>query len=163
MRIYQTAEQAGVKPGKYLARCIRAEEKRRGRLAVLTFALEDSRFAGVALHHWLETKEIMAAQSKFARAYKTAGGNFSEEVSLDVFTDKLYVVRVGWRATDADRRSDPANAQLQKDESDFLRVHEVVSLYDDKSASAIQDNERGTRRRVRAIKPVPGRGEGGDR
>ncbi len=149
--------------GKHLARCIRAEVKRRGSQtrAVLTFRVEDGKFDGVLLTAWLAIFENVAAHHKFARAYQIAVARelqVDEEVSLNEFVDKLYIVDVGYRTTDG-KKFTPQNCREKKDDKDFLRVHDILSLAD--SATAVRDDantdEQRTHTRARRVVKLPPR------
>jgi len=151
--------------GVYLARCVHAEIKRRGHqtLLILTFVVEGPPFEGVVLRHWLKVSDCLLAHSKPVRAYAIAANRelrADEELSLKTFLEKLFTVRVGYRMNDSKNRFDVENSKMKKDEKDFIRVHEILSLYDDKAAGVDLINERESLERVRAVKVVPARRKG---
>jgi hypothetical protein len=155
--------------GQYLAGCLDAKIKRRGNQirAVLTFRCEACRYDGVLLTCWLPIFVPLAEHHKFTRAYQIAVDRelrVDEEISLQEFVGKLYVVEAGFRKTNGKNHvlEDPTK---RKDKKDFLRVHDIVSLAD--SATAANDNskEQVTRpsRARRVVKLSSRGGQGGDK
>jgi hypothetical protein len=155
---------------KYLARCLDAKIKRRGNQirAVLTFRCEVGRYEGVLLTCWLPIFEPLAAHHKFARAYGVAVGrelHVDEEISLQEFVGKLYVIEAGFRKTNGKNHQaeDPTKC---KDERDFFRVHDIVSLADSATGANDISQEQVTTRPSRARRVAtlsPRGGQGGDK
>ena len=167
MKVAGRAARADMVAGEYLVRCLNAEIKRRGGQvrAVLTFRCEVGRDDGVLLTGWFPVYANLAAHHKFARAYQIAVDRelrVNEEISLDEFVNKTFVVEVGFRKTSGKNHvaEDPTK---RKDEKDFLRVHDIVSLAD--SATAANDNskEQLTRpSRARRVTKLSPRGRGAE-
>lgn len=152
--------------GQYLARCLDAKIKRRGNQirAVLTFRCEAGRHDGVLLTCWLPIFVPLAAHHKFVRAYRVAVDrelHVDEEISLQEFVGKLYVVDAGFRKTNRKNHvaEDPTK---RKDEKDYFRVHDIISLADSAIAANDDSNEQVTTRSTqprRVVKLSPhGRG-----
>ena len=170
MKVAGRGARADMVAGEYLVRCLNAEIKRRGGQvrAVLTFRCEVGRDDGVLLTGWFPVYANLAAHHKFARAYRIAVDrelHVDEEISLSEFVNKLFIVEAGYRKTNGKNHGaeDPTK---RKDNDDFLRVHDIVSLVDSATAasdiSQAQVTTRPSRtRRVATLSPRGG--QGGDK
>jgi hypothetical protein len=168
IRIAGRAAPADMLPGAYLARCLNAEVKRRGGQvrAVLTFRCEAGRVDGVLLTCWLAIHKTVAAHHKFARAYRIAIDrdlHVDEEISLEGFVGKLFVVEAAFRKGKHNgKKWVPEDPAIRKDDSDFLRAHEVVSLADSATAANENSYEQRTRPRARRVAKLSPRGQGSE-
>ena len=148
--------------GQYLARCLDAKIKRRGNQirAVLTFRCEAGRYDGVLLTCWLPIFVPMAAHHKFARAYQIAVDRelrVDEEISLQEFVGKHYVVEAAFRKTNG-KNHVAEDSTKHKDEKDFSCVHDIVSLADSATVANDSSNEQVTRPpRARRVVKLPSR------
>src|SRR5262245_16369989 len=138
MTVAGRAARTDMVAGEYLARCLNAEIKRRGGQvrAVLTFRCEVGRDDGVLFTGWFPVYSAMAAHHKFARAYRIAVNRelrVDEEISLNEFLGKLFVVEVGFRKTNG-KNHKAEDSTKRKDDQDFLRVHDILSLADSTTA-----------------------------
>ena len=108
MKITVTGRRApdDMPPAEYLARCTRAEIKRRGRnhMVVLNFSiLEPANYGGVVLLSWFAITENLSPVSKYAKAWEKAAGKCvlaGKDLSPEIFVNKNFVVRAGFRTND---------------------------------------------------------------
>jgi hypothetical protein len=159
---------ADMAPGQYVARCINADIKQRGSQvrAVLTFRCEAGKFDGVLLTCWLAIHKTVAAHHKFARAYQIAIDRdlqVDEEICLEGFVGKLFVVEVAFRkGKHRGKKWIPEDLMKRKDQTDFLRAHDIVSLAESATAASDTSYEQRTRSRARRVVKLSPRGVGGD-
>jgi hypothetical protein len=102
----------------------------------------------------------MAAHHKFARAYQIAVDRelrVDEEISLQEFVGKHYVVEAAFRKTNG-KNHVAEDSTKHKDEKDFSRVHDIVSLADSATVANDSSNEQVTRPpRARRVVKLPSR------
>ena len=125
-------------PGIRDAQCISAEFSRRGRGVTLVVTLEVVNPASGAIECgrlWLPVPQPLAPGCRFVRVCEVALSRVpdpGEDLSPDrVFVGRRFVVEVAYRATAQARgrgRRDPSLRSQRKDEADYLRVVEILSV-----------------------------------
>jgi hypothetical protein len=127
-------------PGKYLVRCETAwlEPVGKNARAVLQFTVIDGKYDGIALRLWVTASDgggIVSPNSRYARYCALALGRPLESDDpvgdpAQIFAGQAFVVSVGYRKTERQRggMASEENALRRKDNRDFLRVHEILSL-----------------------------------
>ena len=134
-----TAPSPDIKPGDYIAKCTDAwtEFKFKKWRVVWQFQLYEGAHRGVGLRKWksFEASGEVAPGSEYVRACELALGRpLTIHDDLDdprnMFADKIFIVRVGFRKTDTSRGgiASDENSLRKKDSDDTLRVHEILSL-----------------------------------
>jgi hypothetical protein len=162
MKVAGRAAPPDMTAAQYLARIINAEIKRRGGQvrAVLTFRCEGGKSDGVLLTGWFPVYPNLAAHHKFARTYRIAVDRellVDEEISLQAFVGKLFIIEAGFRKTNGKNHT-TEDSTRRKDTDDFLRVHEVISLADSTTVTNDIRNEQRTRPRARRVVKLASRG-----
>jgi hypothetical protein len=129
-------------PGQYLAICESGWIEPVGKKVrvVLQFRCVDGKYDGVALRQWLTITDggnIISPTSRYARQCAVALGRpllQDDPVSdpSEIFSGQKFLVSVGFRKTDRPKggMASEENALRKKDESDQLRVHEIISRVD---------------------------------
>jgi hypothetical protein len=142
LRLGGLAPTEDMKPGIYLAKCESAwiEPVGKGARVVVQYRLIDGKHDGVALRQWLLASDgggLVSPTGRYARQCAIAlGRSLSEDDSVNdpaaMFSDKKFLVAVGFRKTDRARggMASDDNAQRRKDDADYLRVHEIISRED---------------------------------
>jgi hypothetical protein len=139
IRLGGRAPSADMPPGEYLVRCEGAwiEPVGRNFRAVLEFRTVDGKFGDVSLRQWIVVSNgggIVSPTGRYARFCEVALGRLLETddpVSdpAQIFNGQFFLVSVGFRKTDGPRggTASEENALRRKDDSDFLRVHEILA------------------------------------
>jgi len=164
IRVAGRAAPTDMAAGQYLARCLNAEIKRAR--AVLTVRCEAGKYDGVLLTGWFPVYKNLSANHKFGRAYRIAVDRelvCDEEVRLQEFVDKLFVIDATFRAGRYVGKKWIAEDPMKpKDQEDYLRVRDIVSLADSATAANDSSHEQRTRSRARRVVKLSPRGAGED-
>jgi hypothetical protein len=127
-------------PGKYLVVCETAwtEQIGKGARVVLQFRCVDGKYDGVALRQWLPASDggnIVSPTGRYARHCAIALGRplIKDDPVNDpaaIFSGRKFLVFVGYRKTERQRggMASEDNALRRKDDNDYLRVHEILSV-----------------------------------
>jgi hypothetical protein len=130
-------------PGQYVAKCINSELRvQKKSFVLLTFVVSDGAFKDTLLRCWLSVSEKMSPHGKYVRAWETAAGRSvgpDEDLSPSVFHGKSFRVGVGYRTNGPDKQFSAENAQMRKDNQDFLRVHKIIERIDDRDNDCDHD------------------------
>jgi hypothetical protein len=142
LRLGGLAPSEEMKPGKYLVVCEAAwiEPLGKQHRAVLQFRVTDGKHDGVALRLWVTASDgggIVSPTSRYARYCTIALGrplDTDDSVGdpAQIFAGRFFQVLVGYRKTERQRggMASDENSQRRKDDRDFLRVHEILSMED---------------------------------
>jgi hypothetical protein len=146
--------------GQYLARCLDAEIKRAR--VVLTVRCEVGKYDGVLLTGWFPVYKNLSANHKLGRAFCIAVDRelvCDEEIRLQEFVDKLFVIDATFRAGRYVGKKWIAEDPMKpKDQEDYLRVRDIVSLADSATAANDSSHEQRTRPRARRVVKLASRG-----
>jgi hypothetical protein len=125
--------------GEYKVQCEGASKKPwpRGWRIELKHRVIDGEFSGVGLNQWIpiDATGVVSPHSRYAKQCEIALGCPLAETSIDlndpaaIFSGRFFKAFVGFRKTEKARggMAHEDNALLRKDESDGLRVHELLA------------------------------------
>ena len=129
---------ADMMPGEYLVACEAASVSRSKRDVIinLVFRVTDGKFDSVELKGWFTASKNgapVARSGRYARTCEVALGRPLEDGDAigepeKIFVGQRFVALVGFRKTAKSRggRFDDSFTKQRKDDSDFLRVHELL-------------------------------------
>jgi hypothetical protein len=127
-----------MRPGEYKISCEAAwlEPIGKGSRAVLQFRVIEGPHTGTALRQWLPAAEggIVAPLGRYAKHCALAlGRELTADEDLDpakIFVGRIFQALIGFRKTERRRggMASDSNAGHKKDDSDYLRVHELIEL-----------------------------------
>ena len=123
-------------PGERIAECVAIETKRRGNKCQVWFTFETE--DGETGRMWVEVPERLTPTCRYMRLVRLALGREPRQGEpihpANVFKDRRFRIVVGWRKSHGARGKggfDEALAQNgPKDQSDFLRIHDLAELVD---------------------------------
>jgi hypothetical protein len=142
LRLGGVAPTDGMAPGNYLVRCETAWIEPIGgqHRAVFQFRVVDGKYDGTGLRLWVIAANgggVISPTSRYARYCALALGRplESEDPVNDpaqIFAARFFLVNGGFRKTEHPKggRSSDENAKVRKPDSDYLRVHEILSRED---------------------------------
>jgi hypothetical protein len=160
IRVAGRAAPTDMAAGQYLARGLDAEIKRAR--VVLTVRCEAGKYDGVLLTGWFPVYKNLSANHKLGRAFRIAVDrelDVDEEISLQEFVGKLFVIDATFRAGRYVGKKWIAEDPMKpKDQEDYLRVRDIVSLAESTTATSNTSYEQGTRSRARRVAKFSPRG-----
>jgi hypothetical protein len=142
LRLGGVAPAEDMAPAQYVMTCDTAWTEPVGKniRVVLQFRCVDGKYDGVALRQWLIASDggnIVSPTGRYARHCAIALGRpliQDDPVNdpAEIFTGKKFLVFVGYRKTEKPKggMASEDNALRRKDDKDYLRVHEIISLVD---------------------------------
>ena len=137
LRLGGLVPSAEMNPGEYVAACESAwvESIGKGSRVVLQFRVIEGPHTGTALRQWLPASDGGGVVSPMGRYAKHCSIALGRPLDVDddinnpdaIFSGSIFSVFAGFRKTERQRGGafSDKNALVKKDDTDYLRVHEI--------------------------------------